>query len=686
MKHTLAALLTAFLCICPMPSLGAEQSPYVFKTPRPDWLGAHSRFAVVDKTGTLLFRGDPQHELADTEFKQGFLKIREGNKLGLLDATGKIVLLPRFEDIELMSGFLWDADQFAWVALDKSKDTWTCVNRSGVELIPAKDKHTVLCPSEGVAIVYGPTNPATKTSSSGLVDRKGNFVIEMGRFEQFGALIAGRMPAKQGGRWGLIDKSGTFLIAATFDDMDWSYTSNLLRVSRDRKWGFIDHAGKVVIPLAFEDIGQEGFFEGRLRAKRDGKWGYLDQSGKFAIEPVYDAAKRFRNGIAEVKVGKHSGFIDPAGKVVIPIENSEVQNEGALVKVGNRLYDTKGKRIPMPALERTGGERASWTLDPSGVILFQRMRDIVDGDDRFGIADSKGRVLAAPAFLNIYTKPSPWKFQDGMLPAQRAQFFGPFLWRMEMGLLATSGQFVTAPALGGVFGPYYGAPEGESLKDAVKAIGAVPGAFGMLTIGNNNSTTWYRVALTIFVFPLLFGIWWVSAWRVALRHVACVEVAYGRAWRGMILWIMLAAAWYVVLIWNAQTWKDLEVGDIVRIPLFVALFFGLPLLPGIVMAHVHARQPGRALKRWVAGLLTFLAFVLLSGAPFALAWAGVDWYETYWPLAVLAALFGLSLAVRKRGASAASSLRELAFAGFASWGVVLLWLRGTSFLYQKMYI
>ena len=38
----------------------ADDVPFVFKTPRPEWMGEHSRFAVVDKAGKLLLRGDPR--------------------------------------------------------------------------------------------------------------------------------------------------------------------------------------------------------------------------------------------------------------------------------------------------------------------------------------------------------------------------------------------------------------------------------------------------------------------------------------------------------------------------------------------------------------------------------------------------------------------------------------------------
>ena len=147
----------------------------------------------------------------------------------------------------------------------------------------------------------------------------------------------------------------------------------------------------------------------------------------------------------------------------------------------------------------------------------------------------------------------------------------------------------------------------------------------------------------------------------------------------MAVWILFAVAWSLAALWLAnqqeQFFRDRGEGDgSVAILLLVAI----PPLFGIGFALRHARQPGRALKPWVAGLLAFLGFVVLSAAPFALAELGADWYESGWTLVVLAAMSGLSMALRKRNPLAADSLKELAFAGFAGWGVVLLWLQAAS--------
>ena len=49
----------------------------------------------------------------------------------------------------------------------------------------------------------------------------------------------------------------------------------------------------------------------------DGKWGFIDATGKRIIEPQYDDARSFSNGVAAVKSGNKWGFINESGEMVI---------------------------------------------------------------------------------------------------------------------------------------------------------------------------------------------------------------------------------------------------------------------------------------------------------------------------------------------------------------------------------
>ena len=65
------------------------------------------------------------------------------------------------------------------------------------------------------------------------------------------------------------------------------------------KYGFIDKSGKVVIEPQFDNA--EPFSEGLACVEKDGKWGFIDKSGKMVIEPQFDGASDFSEGLAKVK-------------------------------------------------------------------------------------------------------------------------------------------------------------------------------------------------------------------------------------------------------------------------------------------------------------------------------------------------------------------------------------------------
>ena len=64
------------------------------------------------------------------------------------------------------------------------------------------------------------------------------------------------------------------------------------------KVGFIDENGKMVIEPQF-DLA-DPFSEGMAAVLKAPSWGYIDKSGKMVIPPTYAAGGRFSDGLAAV--------------------------------------------------------------------------------------------------------------------------------------------------------------------------------------------------------------------------------------------------------------------------------------------------------------------------------------------------------------------------------------------------
>lgn len=137
---------------------------------------------------------------------------------------------------------------------------------------------------------------------------------------------------QQNNKKGCIDVDGRIVIEPKFDDIYCS-TDKLLPFLEDGKWGFVNQAGHVVLKPQFEQLGLTGyanqFQDGLATVRINQKWGYIDSLGKFAIEPKYDYAESFQDGLAIVYLGAmdllgyrlrspNGVFIDTSGRNVFP--------------------------------------------------------------------------------------------------------------------------------------------------------------------------------------------------------------------------------------------------------------------------------------------------------------------------------------------------------------------------------
>jgi hypothetical protein len=81
------------------------------------------------------------------------------------------------------------------------------------------------------------------------------------------------------------------------------------------RWGYLDAAGSVAIEPRFQAAA--GFSEGLAAVVLNDRYGYVDVAGELAIPPRFENAGPFREGRARVQVDGTWGFIDRSGALVI---------------------------------------------------------------------------------------------------------------------------------------------------------------------------------------------------------------------------------------------------------------------------------------------------------------------------------------------------------------------------------
>lgn len=156
----------------------------------------------------------------------------------------------------------------------------------------------------------------------------------------------------------------------------------LIPFRKGKKFGFGYAAKFLYIKAKYHDA--DCFSEGLAPVSLNGRWGFIDKAGKEIIPIIYDAAGTFADGLAYVKLNGKAGFIDKTGKVIIPIkydEASTFSEELACVSLNGKwsFIDKRGKKIIPVKYEYA----ESFSEGLASVFL----------EDKYGFIDKRGEEV-----------------------------------------------------------------------------------------------------------------------------------------------------------------------------------------------------------------------------------------------------------------------------------------------------
>ena len=90
---------------------------------------------------------------------------------------------------------------------------------------------------------------------------------------------------------------------------------DLVKFCRKGKWGYRDWKGNVVIQPAYDEAFS--FSEGLAGIEIDSLIGYIDMTSAVVIPCEYDCGTSFKQGLAAVSKGDKTGYIDKEGNLVV---------------------------------------------------------------------------------------------------------------------------------------------------------------------------------------------------------------------------------------------------------------------------------------------------------------------------------------------------------------------------------
>ncbi len=206
-------------------------------------------------------------------------------------------------------------------------------------------------------------------TKAGYMNASGKVVIPL-QFQFAYDFHEGLARVQANGKFGLIDKQGNYVLQPEFRDVA-NISEGLIFAAKDEHvFAFYDRKGNQVIPetkgyfnphcTSCGRVFRDGLFRVR-KQKGNVLYGYLNKTGDVAIEPEFEAAHDFHNGVALVRKDGLFGFIDTTGTIIIEPQyqyaqqfyiNSTLVREtkespyGMIDREGNYLIEPQFKNIP----------------------------------------------------------------------------------------------------------------------------------------------------------------------------------------------------------------------------------------------------------------------------------------------------------------------------------------------------
>lgn len=246
-------------------------------------------------------------------FSEGLLCVyHDNNRLaGYIDAQGQWVIPPRFlNGSRFRKGVaVTTRETSALRGLIKTTGDWVVEPKYDDILEFGKGMHTTIA------------SPTNDTFQLILMDTLGGRVGDHS-FEDGHQGCDGLHPVASENGWGVVDENCGIVVPFVFDEIS-SFSNGLAAARCEGKGiGVIDKTGHWQIEPKFHWIGR--FSEGSCPASvisksGEEKWGYLNIEGCWVIDPFYDEAFEFQNGIAQVShnsIADQFQYINRSGDVV----------------------------------------------------------------------------------------------------------------------------------------------------------------------------------------------------------------------------------------------------------------------------------------------------------------------------------------------------------------------------------
>lgn len=240
-------------------------------------------------------------------FSNGLATIEVDEKFGYIDPKGRWVLKPQFAT----------ATSFKHGMASVSTQLWgepKYINKQGKMIAPPHATYQIYY-SEGFGLIQY-ENKNAYVDSLGTILREFECDVDDENYVQWGMYCIGKfseglahVPIKQiNNEWlyGYIDTEGKIVIKPQFRFARKFINGFAQVITKEGDKYLINRNGNKNTVLRFEDYHRlHTLSEGLISVKRREKYGYMDMEGKMIIQPQFESAYGFSDGVASVSIGKN---------------------------------------------------------------------------------------------------------------------------------------------------------------------------------------------------------------------------------------------------------------------------------------------------------------------------------------------------------------------------------------------
>ncbi len=221
-------------------------------------------------------------------------------KYGLVDSSGRELIPPVYEKLELLTDGLWKMNE---------GELYGVINASKTIIIPAL--FTELSYSDGFIFT-------TLNEKKGVYNTKGSVVLP-NTYTNID-LKSGYFFVTSDQYDGIFSSSGEQLIPLEYNIF--GFSDGLFFVQNKSKYGFLNEKGLPITNEMYDDAHE--FNDGLALVKKENSYLFIDTTGRVVLSLDCDKAYPFKNGFAVLIKNDKYGLINKEGKFVLPFEFDDI--------------------------------------------------------------------------------------------------------------------------------------------------------------------------------------------------------------------------------------------------------------------------------------------------------------------------------------------------------------------------